>query len=84
MTNQQEERSLSIGSADTVHAQGDDNPRTSPPKAGPEPLREGSRHRGADLESPGVSVKALGRSTTSHNNHPCMTNYARTTAWGTN
>ena len=69
MTNQQEERPLSIGCCRTVHPQGEDNPRTSPPKAGPEPLREGSRHRGADLESPGVSVKALGRSTTRHDNH---------------
>ena len=69
MTNQQEEPPAIYRVCRTVRPQGEDNPRTSPPKAGPEPLREGSRHRGADLESPGVSVKALGRSTTSHDNH---------------
>ena len=45
------------------------NPRTSPPKARPAPLREGRRHRRADLERPGVNVKALGRNATSHNHH---------------
>ena len=53
----------------TVHLQEENHPRTSSPKAGPAPLREDSRHRRADLESPGVSVKALGRSATSHDNH---------------
>ena len=69
MTNQQEVHSLSVGSAVQFHPQRENNPRTSPPKAGTAPLREGSRCGRADLESPGVSVKALGRSATSHDNH---------------
>ena len=37
MTNQQEERSLSIGSAVQIIPKGKTIARTSPPKAGPEP-----------------------------------------------
>ena len=68
MLNQQQKRPLSIGSAvefthkrETIYA--------SPPTAGTGPLREGNRHRGTDLESPGVGVEALGRSAASPSGH---------------
>ena len=69
MLNQQEERPLSIGSAVQFTHKGETISRTSSPTAGTAPLREGNRHRGADLESTGVGVEALGRNAESHDGH---------------
>ena len=69
MLNQQQQRRAIYWVCRTIHPQEGDNPRTSPPTAGTAPLLEGNRHRGADLESPGVGVEALGRSAASHGGH---------------
>ena len=69
MLNQQQKRPLSIGSAvqfthkrETIHGH-------LLQRQGQAPLLEGNRHRGADLESPGVGVETLGRSAASHGGH---------------
>ena len=70
MINQQEKRPLSVGSAATVHPQGENNPRISFSKC-----KDGTTFAQVvdteerTWESPGVGVKALGRSATSHDNH---------------
>ena len=69
MLNQQEERQLSIGSGVQFTHKGETIHGHLLQRQGKAPLREDNRHRGADLESPGGGVEALGRSAESHNGH---------------
>ena len=69
MINQPEERPLSIGSAVQFTHQGNTIHGHLLQRQGRRRFAKIVDTEGADLERPGVSVTALGRSATSHDNH---------------